>query len=125
MFVRALSGLGVYSLVGPLIGGFLVGLYAFLADPNRYTLYSVLPLTILGIYYGFFPAAATGAVAGALAPNARQAAWHLAGIALFGAGLSAVAGFFHLEAAMASIVWFGLPGFFSALACELLRRRLM
>ena len=121
MLLRALTGLVVYGLVGPLIGGVLFGLGGFLHHPSWSTAAAILLFPLVGFPIGFVPAAATGVVAGALAPGPRQARWHLLGVALLGAGLSAVSARVMLGEAVDLRV-FALVGFIAALPCERLLR---
>jgi hypothetical protein len=121
MVERALAGLVVYGLVGPVIGGVLFGLDGFLRHPSWSTAAAIFLFPLIGFPIGFVPAAATGAVAGALAPSPRQAHWHLMGVALLGAALSAVSVRVMLgEATPLGLV--ALVGFVASLACERLLR---
>ena len=120
MLGRALQGLLIYGILGPVFGGLVVGLVFFLSDPRWSTALLPLLTPVIGFPIGVAPAAATGAIAGALAPGPRQARWHFMGVALLGACLSAVAA--HIMKLDPVVI--SLGGFVASLACEYLRREL-
>ena len=120
MLERSLVGLLVFVLVGPAVGGLVIGLEAFLSKPGWDSAGLLALFPVFAYFFGVLPAAATGAIAGALHPSRAQETGHFIAISVLGAALSAVAAYAWGEGNEGR---FALCGLVASVVCERLRRR--